>query len=210
MAQLRDVAMKNNIDLEIWLIDLLQRLQLEESYETLLVYEEDFLFHYLSKRLNVHKVLMSFNSYQFDWRFRIRAPILSCGPEDDKETNDRTLNKLQRSRRIVYLPEDVQHNSFIRYTQKDQYNIAMVNFEKSIVRYVVALLRIPALKKFVENRFHLIFCILCCTSIMTTMFNAYLNSIFTYPPSRVLQGHRQVWAKDWNFCIRGKITGQKR
>jgi len=48
------------------LIDLLQRLQLEESYETLLVYEEDFLFHSLSKRLNVHKVLMSFNSYQFD------------------------------------------------------------------------------------------------------------------------------------------------
>ncbi|XP_044249004.1 uncharacterized protein [Drosophila takahashii] len=138
-AQLSDIEVKKNIELENGLINLLQRLRLEEPHETLLVYGEDCVFHSLSKRLHEPKVLVSTGSTNFDWNFNSRALILSCGPQDDREANYRTLIKLQRSRRLIYITQADQPSAVCeQYSQKEQYNVAMVREDFDISRMVYA------------------------------------------------------------------------
>ncbi|XP_044249001.1 uncharacterized protein [Drosophila takahashii] len=126
-------------DLEEGLYHLLLKLRQEEIYDTLLVYGEDCVFHSLSGRLDVPTVLVSSGSTKFDWSFSSLTMILSCGPEDQKEDNYRTVKKLQRSRRLIYLPEDIQPISVCdSYSQKEQYNVAMVREDFRITGMVYA------------------------------------------------------------------------
>ncbi|KAH8348668.1 hypothetical protein KR084_009702, partial [Drosophila pseudotakahashii] len=133
-ARFLDVPNRRNPELEERLFTLLLRLQSEEFYDTLLVYGEDCVFHSLSRRLNASTVLASSGSTKFDWGFGSLTLILSCSPKEEKEENYRTLIKLQRNRRIVYLRGNNQPDSVCeRYSQRKQYNIAMVrdDFDKS-------------------------------------------------------------------------------
>ncbi|XP_016953092.3 uncharacterized protein LOC108026618 [Drosophila biarmipes] len=126
-ARFLDVARRSNSDLEEGLFGLLRRLQLEEFYDTLLVYGEDCIFHPLSRRLDVSTVLVSSGSTKFDWDFGSLTLVLSCSPDEEQETTYRTLVKLQRNRRLVFLRGNVQPDSVCeRYMQREQYNIAMV------------------------------------------------------------------------------------
>jgi len=114
------------------------RLQLEEFFDTLLLYGEDCVFHSSSRRLNVSTVLVSSGSSNFDWNFSSLTLILSCSHEEENETNYHTLAKLQRNRRLVYLRGDIQPQSVCeRYLQKEQYNIATIaeDFDKSKIIY---------------------------------------------------------------------------
>ncbi|KAI8040090.1 hypothetical protein M5D96_007518 [Drosophila gunungcola] len=230
-AQLMDVRSKNEPYLEESLLSLLLRLQLEETYDTLLVYGEDCVFHSLSRRLDVSTVLVSAGSFNFDWNFSSLTLIVSCDPEAEREVTYRTLRKLQRNRRLIHLQGNIQPESVCnRYSQKEQYNIAMVpeqlpyNMVYAIIldRLVVGiifllfcllsvlliyskkmswqdlslaniLLNDKSLRGLLGQSFpfpsnaskhlRIIFCILCFASILiTTMYEAYLQSFFTNPP----------------------------
>ncbi|XP_017124271.1 uncharacterized protein LOC108144137 [Drosophila elegans] len=129
-AQLMDIASKREPYLEESLFNLLLRLQLEETYDTLLVYGEDCLFHSLSRRLDVSTVLVSSGSTNFDWNFSTLTLVLSCGFQAEKEENYRTRMKLQTNRRLILLRDDIQPETVCEYyTKKDQYNIAMVKVD---------------------------------------------------------------------------------
>ncbi|XP_017124268.1 uncharacterized protein LOC108144135 [Drosophila elegans] len=133
-----DVPMQSEQDLEEGLFNLLLKLSHEEVFETLLVYGENCVFHALSRRLEVPTVLVSSGSTSFDWSFSSLTLILSCGPDDERESIFRTLIKLQRNKRLIYLPKDTQPDSVCdSYSQKEQYNVAMVkeDFNKTGVIY---------------------------------------------------------------------------
>ncbi|KMY93996.1 uncharacterized protein LOC27207055 [Drosophila simulans] len=137
-ARYLDYIHKSNPHLEDRVFSLLVRLQLEEFYDTLLLYGEDCVFHSSFRRLNVSTVLVSSGSYNFDWNFSSQTLILSCSPEDENETNYNTLAKLQRNRRLVYIRGNIQPQSVCeRYLQKEQYNIATIteDFDKSKTVY---------------------------------------------------------------------------
>ncbi|XP_017061757.1 uncharacterized protein LOC108101791 [Drosophila ficusphila] len=137
-AQFLNITKKGSTDLEDRLLNLFLRLQLEELYNTLLVYGEDCVFHSLSRRLDVSTVLVSSGSTSFDWNFSSLTLIVSCDPEAEKESIHRTLVKLLRNRRLIYLPGDIQPSSVCdSYSNKEQHNIAMVkgDFHKSDVIY---------------------------------------------------------------------------
>ncbi|XP_037713670.1 uncharacterized protein LOC119549584 [Drosophila subpulchrella] len=122
-----DVANRSNSDLEERLLSLLQRLQVEEFYDTLLIYGKDCIFHPLSRRLDVSTVLVSSGSTELDWNFGSLTLILSCSPELEKMVTNRTLVKLQTNRRLVYLRRNDHPDSVCDiYRQREQYNIAMV------------------------------------------------------------------------------------
>ncbi|XP_039482888.1 uncharacterized protein LOC120446129 [Drosophila santomea] len=124
--------------LEDRVFSLLVRLQLEQFYDTLLLYGDDCVFHSTSRRLNVSTVLVSSGSCNFDWNFSSLTLILSCGPEEENETNYETLVKLQLNRRLVYLLGVTKpHSVCERYSQKEQYNIAAIaeDFDRSKTIY---------------------------------------------------------------------------
>ncbi|XP_016992757.2 uncharacterized protein [Drosophila takahashii] len=133
-ARFLDVTSRSKPEVEERLFTLLLRLQVEEFYDTLLVYGEDCVFHSLSRRLNASTVLASSGSTKFDWDFSSLTLILSCSPEEEKEANYRTLIKLQRNRRLVYLRGNNQPDAVCeRYSHREQYNIALLrdDFDKS-------------------------------------------------------------------------------
>nr|AIL30526.1 IR52e [Drosophila melanogaster] len=137
-ARYLDYIHKNSPHLEDTVFSLLVRLQLEEFFDTLLLYGEDCVFHSSSRRLNVSTVLVSSGSSNFDWNFSSLTLILSCSHEEENETNYHTLAKLQRNRRLVYLRGDIQPQSVCeRYLQKEQYNVATIaeDFDKSKIVY---------------------------------------------------------------------------
>lgn len=126
-AQLdQHVISERDLELEERLLSLLLRLQLEEHYDTLLVYGEECLLHSLSKSLMVPTVL-SLGSTNFDWNFSSLTLILSCGFPSEKEENYRSLMKLQLTRRVIYLQKNIPMESVCDYYgKKEQYNIALV------------------------------------------------------------------------------------
>ncbi|XP_017077317.1 uncharacterized protein LOC108112080 [Drosophila eugracilis] len=126
-ARFLDVTNKSNFELEEGVLSLLQRVQLEEFYDTVLIYGNDCVFHTVSRRLNVSTVLVSSGSTKFDWDFGSLTLILSCSPEEEKEATLRTLVKLQRNRRLIYQQRNIQPDSICKsYAEKEQFNIAMV------------------------------------------------------------------------------------
>ncbi|XP_017061760.1 uncharacterized protein LOC108101794 [Drosophila ficusphila] len=137
-------------DLEEELLHLLLKLDQEEAYDTLLVYGKSCVFHSISRRLDVPTVLVSSGSTHFDWGFSSLALILSCGPEDECEANYRTLLKLQRNRRIVYLPLDFDHDSVCEtYFRREQYNVAMIraDFDNTKLIYACRFLPHPRIEE---------------------------------------------------------------
>ncbi|KAH8348673.1 hypothetical protein KR084_009705 [Drosophila pseudotakahashii] len=149
-GQFPDTSSQKKDDLEEGLYHLLQKLRQEEIYDTLLVYGEDCVFHSLARRLDVPTVLVTSGSTHFDWGFSSLTMILSCGPEDEKENNYRTILKLQRSRRLIYLPKGIQLVSVCNsYSPKEQYNVAMVkeDFNKTRMIYSCRFLSQPNLEE---------------------------------------------------------------
>ncbi|KAH8348670.1 hypothetical protein KR084_009704 [Drosophila pseudotakahashii] len=137
-AQFPEISVHNENDTDEGLINLLQKLRQEEFFDTLLVYGEDCVFHSLIRYLDIPTVLVSSGSTRFDWHFSSLTMILSCAAESEKETTYRTLLKLQRIRRLVYLQEDIEPKSVCdSYSKKEQYNVAVLrrNFQESKVIY---------------------------------------------------------------------------
>ncbi|KAH8348671.1 hypothetical protein KR084_009703 [Drosophila pseudotakahashii] len=130
-AQFSD--MTDNIDLEERLLRLLLRLQVDQYYNTLLIYGEDCVFPSVSRRLQVPTVVVSSYSTNFEWNFSNLALILSCDFEAEREENYRTLIKLQMNRRLILLRGDIQPETVCDfYSKKEQYNVAMVKDNGSV------------------------------------------------------------------------------
>nr|NP_725469.2 ionotropic receptor 52b [Drosophila melanogaster]AAM70972.2 ionotropic receptor 52b [Drosophila melanogaster] len=132
-AHIADISVQNQSLMDNELINLLLKLRNEEFYDTLLVYGKDCEFHSVIKNVDVAVVLVS-DSMNFEWNFSSLTLILSCGPDIDNGGPNSTSIKLQRNRRLVLLKEDFQPSNICNiYTQKEQYNIALVreNFTKS-------------------------------------------------------------------------------
>ncbi|XP_017077313.1 uncharacterized protein LOC108112076 [Drosophila eugracilis] len=126
-SQFLDVTVQREKDFTEALSELLIQLHQGENYDTLLIYGEDCVFHSVSRSLAVPTVLVSSGSTDFDWGFNSQTLLLSCGPGEEREVNYRTLIKLQRNRRLIYLPKDTAPSSVCEsYSQKEQYNVAMV------------------------------------------------------------------------------------
>ncbi|XP_037713666.1 uncharacterized protein LOC119549581 [Drosophila subpulchrella] len=137
-AQFLNTTSQTEPDLEERLFGLLQRLQTEKIYDTLLIYGRECAFLSLSRRLQVPTVLVSSGSTNFEWNFSSLTLILSCEFQAEREKNYRTLMKLQLARRIILLRGDFQPETVCDfYSKKDQYNIAMVkeNFDQFGVVY---------------------------------------------------------------------------
>ncbi|XP_016972397.1 uncharacterized protein LOC108039821 [Drosophila rhopaloa] len=149
-AHVMDILNKSDPSLEESLLSLLQRLKLEEFYDTLLVYGGDCVLHSLSRRLDVSTVLVSSGSTNFDWNFSSLTLILSCDPDAEREVTYRTLMKLQRNRRLIYLQRNIQPKSVCNsYSQKEQHNVAMVreHFDKLGVIYACRYFEDPNFEK---------------------------------------------------------------
>ncbi|XP_044249006.1 uncharacterized protein [Drosophila takahashii] len=126
-AQFLDITGNPEPELEQRLFRLLERLQKEKLFDTLLLYGEDCVFHSLSRRLQVPTVLVSSGSTNFEWNFSSLTLILSCDFQAEREESYRTLIKLQMNRRLILLRGDIQPESVCDfYSKKEQYNIAMV------------------------------------------------------------------------------------
>ncbi|KAH8392701.1 hypothetical protein KR200_009747 [Drosophila serrata] len=136
--QFPNISDRSEPDLEEGLLQLLVKLQKDEFFDTLLIYGKDCVFHSVSKYLEVSTVLISMGSTPYDWDFGSLTMILSCYSEAEKEYTNRTLMKLQRNRRLIYIQKDIQPESVCHnYSLKEQYNIAMVreDFKDSQVIY---------------------------------------------------------------------------
>jgi len=147
-GQLPDIPTQREDDPQEELYQLLLKLRQEEIFDTLLVYGKECAFHSLSRRLEVPMVMVSSGSTEFDWGYSTLTLILSCGPEEEKEANYRNRVKLQKNRRLIYLPEDIQPDSVCNnYSLKEQYNVAMVreDFKKTRVIYACRFLSHPNL-----------------------------------------------------------------
>ncbi|KAH8254851.1 hypothetical protein KR032_012493, partial [Drosophila birchii] len=136
-ADFPDITDRNEEDLKEDLLRLLLKLRQEEFFDILLIYGKDCVFHQLTQHLEFSTVLVSTGSTTFDWNFSSLTLILSCSPADEKEATYRTLMKLQRNRRLIYMQKDIQPEFVCKnYARKEQYNIAMVredfNLSKSI------------------------------------------------------------------------------
>lgn len=137
-SQILDVTNNSHLDFDYRLFGLLQRLQVEKFYDTLLVYGEDCAIPSLFERLQVPAVLVSSGSTNFDWNFSSLTLILSCNFQDEREENYRTLMKLQTSRRLILLKGHIKPESVCDlYSKKEQHNVAMVkeNFYQLEVVY---------------------------------------------------------------------------
>ncbi|KAH8348669.1 hypothetical protein KR084_009701 [Drosophila pseudotakahashii] len=149
-AQFSDVTNNSHPDLEERLYSLLLRLQMDEIYNTLLIYGDDCAFPSLSRRLQVPTVLVSSGSTNFEWNFSSLTLILSCDFQDEREENYRTLMKLQMKRRLILLRRDIRPETVCDfYSKKEQYNIAMVkeNFDLFGVVYSCRLFKYPNYEK---------------------------------------------------------------
>ncbi|KMY93994.1 uncharacterized protein LOC27209173 [Drosophila simulans] len=136
-AHIADISVQNQSLMDNELLHLLLKLRKEEFYDTLLVYGKDCEFHSLIRNVDVAVVLVS-DSMNFDWNFSSLTLILSCGPDIENGGPYSTSLKLQRNRRLVLLKEDFQPSNICNiYTQKEQYNIALVreNLHNSNVIY---------------------------------------------------------------------------
>lgn len=121
------LEMRDKTQVEGELLNFLLKLKQEESYNTVLVYGKDCIFHSLARRLEVATVLVTTGGTEFDWDFSTLALVLSCGLDAEKEENYRTLMKLQRNKRLIYTEEDIQAESVCSsYALKDQYNVAII------------------------------------------------------------------------------------
>ncbi|XP_017077315.1 uncharacterized protein LOC108112078 [Drosophila eugracilis] len=137
-ASISDISAQNESHIEDGLLVLLLKLRQEEFYDTLIVYGEDCVFHSVIRHLDVPTVLVSSGSTSYDWNFSSLTMILGCGPNADQEVTNRTLIKLQRNRRLIYLQGDIPpENVCNNYAQKEQFNIAMLkdDFDKSQIIY---------------------------------------------------------------------------
>ncbi|XP_016972396.1 uncharacterized protein LOC108039820 [Drosophila rhopaloa] len=138
-AQFPDISARNKPELQERLLKLFVKVRQEEFFDTLLVYGEDCVFHLISKLLNVSTVLVSSGSTSYDWNFSSLTLILSCDPEAEKEVTNRTLMKLQRNRRLIYLQGNIQPESVCNsYSQKEQFNVAMVGPDFDTSKYIYA------------------------------------------------------------------------
>ncbi|KAH8290624.1 hypothetical protein KR054_004636 [Drosophila jambulina] len=141
-AQFPGISDRSDPDLEDALLQLLLKLQEDEFFDTLLIYGEDCVFHSVAKRLDVSTVLVSVGTTNYDWVFSTLTLILSCDSEAEKEDTSRTLMKLQRNRRLIYIQKDIQPESVCHdYSLREQHNIAMVreDFGTSQVVYACRL-----------------------------------------------------------------------
>ncbi|XP_017077314.1 uncharacterized protein LOC108112077 [Drosophila eugracilis] len=137
-AQFLGNSFKSENQIDDGLLHLLLKLRQEEFYDTLLVYGEDCVFHSVIRHLDVPTVLVSSGSTSYDWNFSSLTMILGCGPNAEQEATNRTLIKLQRNRRLIYLQENIQpENVCNNYAEKEQFNIAMVkdDFNESQIIY---------------------------------------------------------------------------
>ncbi|XP_016952920.1 uncharacterized protein LOC108026482 [Drosophila biarmipes] len=126
-AQSFNITHPNDLELEDRLLRVLLRLNLEEEYNTLLVYGEECVFHSLLRRLGAPTVIVESGSTNYDWAFSTSTLILTCGSDAEREENSKTLLKLQSTRRLIYLQENTQPEAICtKYSQKEQHNIAMV------------------------------------------------------------------------------------
>ncbi|XP_016992755.2 uncharacterized protein [Drosophila takahashii] len=149
-SELLDISNETNSDLEEGLFSLLLRLEIEENYNTLLIYGDDCAFPSLSRRLKIPTVLVSSGSTNFEWNFSSLTLILSCDFQAEREENYRTLMKLQMNRRLILLRGDIQPQSVCDfYSKKEQYNVAMVkdNLDQSGVVYSCRLFQEPNFEK---------------------------------------------------------------
>ncbi|XP_017077312.1 uncharacterized protein LOC108112075 [Drosophila eugracilis] len=134
------------LELEERLLRVLLRLNLEEEYNTLLVYGEECVFHSVLRNLGKPAVVVASGSTSYDWSFSTSILILTCGPEAEKEENPDTLLKLQRARRLIYIEETSEPESICKkYSQKEQHNIAMVksSFYQSDIIYSCRFFQTP-------------------------------------------------------------------
>ncbi|KAH8290730.1 hypothetical protein KR054_005314 [Drosophila jambulina] len=127
------------LELEDRLLRVLSRLRLEEEFNTLLIYGDECVFHSLLRHLAIPTVVISSGSTDFNWNFGSSTLILSCAPEADREENSVTLMKLQRTRRLISLQDEVSSCDSIcyKYSLKEQHNVAIVktNFDKTDIIY---------------------------------------------------------------------------
>ncbi|XP_032571520.1 uncharacterized protein LOC116800468 [Drosophila sechellia] len=147
-TQCKDVEL-----LEGRLLRILSRLNLEEEYNTLLVYGKECVFHSLLRKLEIPAVTVPSGSTGHDWSFSTATLVLSCGSDAENEENSYTLLKLQRTRRLIYLEDNSEPESVcMRYSLKEQHNIAMVksDFDQSDIFYSCRLFHTP---NYVEGHF---------------------------------------------------------
>ncbi|XP_017061761.1 uncharacterized protein LOC108101795 [Drosophila ficusphila] len=149
---LNDTSYGDN-ELEDRLLRVLMRLNLEEEYNTLLVYGKECVFHSLLKHLRLPAIIVASGSTSYDWNFSTATLILTCESEAEDEENSYTLLKLQRTRRLVFLQEDESPELICNhYSLKEQHNIAMVNsnFVQSDIIYSCRFFQTP---NYEERRF---------------------------------------------------------
>ncbi|EDV55903.1 uncharacterized protein Dere_GG20524 [Drosophila erecta] len=133
--------------LEGRLLGVLSRLNLEEEYNTVLVYGKECVFHSLLRKLEIPAVTVPSGSTDYDWNFSTATLVLSCGSDADNEENSYTLLKLQRTRRLIYLEGNSEPESVcMKYALKEQHNIAMVNsdFDQSDAFYSCRFFQTPS------------------------------------------------------------------
>ncbi|XP_016992765.2 uncharacterized protein [Drosophila takahashii] len=145
-AKLFNVTHTTDLELEDRLLRVLSRLNLEEEYNTLLVYGEECVFHSLLRHLGKPAVIVASGSTNYDWNFSTSTLILTCGSDAEREENSNTLLKLQRTRRLIHLQENSQPEEICnQYSQKEQHNIAMVksSFHQSDTIYSCRFFQTP-------------------------------------------------------------------
>ncbi|KAH8277929.1 hypothetical protein KR018_010370, partial [Drosophila ironensis] len=133
-----DISSPKESELRERLIRLMQRLRLEEDFNTLLVYGSDCIFHSLLIPLRLPVVIVASSSTNYDWNFSSSTFILTCTSSAELEENAETLRKLQLNRRLIAIEEDIQPESVCgKYNLNEQPNIAMVKstFYQSDVIY---------------------------------------------------------------------------
>lgn len=153
-AQILNYTQSRDLELlEGRLLRVLSRLNLEEEYNTLLIYGKECVFHSLLRKLEIPAVTVPSGSTDYDWSFSTAILILSCGYDAENEENSYTLLKLQRTRRLIYLEDNSEPESVcMRYSLKEQHNIAMVksDFDQSDTFYSCRLFQTP---NYVEGHF---------------------------------------------------------
>ncbi|XP_017026949.3 uncharacterized protein [Drosophila kikkawai] len=159
-AQFPGISNQSESKLEEVLLKLLLSLQEDDYFDTLLIYGRDCIFHSVTKYLEVSTVLVSNGSTIYDWDFGSLTMILSCDPEADQEYTPRTLMKLQRNRRLIYITKDNQPKSVCSsYFQREQYNIALVreDFQNSQVIYACRFFQDPNFARINSSKSHPIY-----------------------------------------------------
>ncbi|XP_016940286.3 uncharacterized protein Ir52a [Drosophila suzukii] len=126
-AQSFNITRPTDLELEDRLLQVLLQLNLEEEYNTLLVYGKECVFHSLLRHLAIPTVIVGSGSTNYTWNFSTSTLILTCGSDAEREENSNTLLKLQRTRRLIYLQDNSEPESICnKYSLKEQHNIAMV------------------------------------------------------------------------------------